>query len=500
MGIKIASYQVEIKPSSSWTTVAAGHVLSVRGGIKFSGNGEFPIAFGDSTDVSCSVELREAALASVPDRMPIRITFTMDAGSAMAFNGVVIKASRTYRKRVWSLECEGAKTLVSTTRAYSPIFERRVAATKTTASSIEDPSDALYVGGPVNWGLWQAGGRPYEQAGSYPTAAFYYSCDQALLAPDFAWLAGDDTWGELQKLAEAAGGQTYQGGDGVVRYKQPLAFASGGAGSYTFTPSDYADIAEESSTRAQVATKVVCPFVPRSVRATQQIAEDTTVRQVQPSASVTFEIETEQPCTHLETSAGLLRLHSISTTSLKTEAINVTYLDGRTVVQGAGGYTHSVTTSAKRFTVTITNDGSLPFYVNKVTLRGRPIVAGTPGSVSSGSGTTVRNVKDNYFIQRRGHAQRIADMTLAFASVSRPVYRLSGSAYDPDRYVGEAVGLTAPAWSLSDAPCFITEIQHDKTGKLATYTLVSTSGLPAGGDYYLVGATDYSGQTRKLTW
>src|SRR5262249_45006677 len=135
-------------------------------------------------------------------------------------------------------ECVGASAFAQPTKAYSGLFVLRALFTKTSASSIEDPANGSYAAGVGNYGLWQAGGRPYEQSGSYPSASFYYSCDQAVLCPPFSWLAGEDAWAELQKLAQAAGGQLYQNTLGTVVYRQPLAIVAN-TPTYPFDESVY---------------------------------------------------------------------------------------------------------------------------------------------------------------------------------------------------------------------------------------------------------------------
>src|SRR6185312_16223160 len=132
--------------------------------------------------------------------VPIRYTTWMDADTSKTFTGIIIRRTRDMNKM--TLDATGMKALIAATKAYSPSFPRRPVATKTTASSIENPATAGYIAGQINYLLWASGGRPYEQSGSYPLATFYYSCDHAILSPDWSWAAGEDSWAECLQLAK----------------------------------------------------------------------------------------------------------------------------------------------------------------------------------------------------------------------------------------------------------------------------------------------------------
>lgn len=492
MPIKLTSAQIDVKPVSSWTPIEARHILDASGSVEISGNRGNALGFGDTNDLKLSLLLAEEALASVPKFMPIRATFLVNGVGPRAFTGIVTTPRRTLKKRAWSLECEGVRKLVSTTRPHSTGRYRRPVATRTTIASVEDPDDPAYQAGMINEALWRSGGRPAEQDFLYPDALFYYSCEQALIAPDWTWLAGEDAWTECLQLARAAGGQLFQGGDGVVYYRQPLSFASGSI-SYTFTASVYKDIEEETPTD-QVATKIVCSYTPRTARPTAEIVNDSTPRQVEAGATITVELEPKYPIPEdgLEFAQG-------STTQLATSAIQATFYDERAVPQGSGGYTHTVDVSAQKIVLTITNTTSRPFKVNKIVLRAQMIVPGEVGRVTAGSGTIERTLEENVFVQTRSHAQILVDMTLAFYGVERPMWTLTGCPFDPARTVGETVGLTVPPWGLSNAPCLIVAIRYSKTGRTCDYTLVSLAGLPQTGNFFLVGS-NYTGQSKQLSW
>lgn len=487
MAVLTASYSVEIKPAGSWTALAAADVLSVRGALEVTGDRDHALAFGDASELTCEIETLGSVWASLTIHpCPVRVTFTIGATPAKAFVGIITEKRRDLDRVM--LRCQGAAALMRVTKAYSPIVQDRPIATATSAASVEDPSDGSYQAGLLNWLFWQAGGRPYEQDFTYPAPIFYYSCEQAILAPDYSWTAGEDSWAEALRLAQAAGGQVFQDGAGVVRYRQPV--GAGTSPTYTFTESVYAGI-EESVSDRPLATKVICSYVPRAARPLQDVVSDDTPRLIPAGDTETINLEPQWPLTSVEqATAG----------QLKPEAITVTWFDGRTVTQGAGGYTHTLTIAAQRVTLAVTNDSSQPIMLHRVTLRGTPVTAGEPGTVSVGAGTIERVIADNPLIQSRGHAERLARMTYATTATARSVRTITGNPFDPSRTVGEVVGLTCSAWSLTAVNHQVLAIRHDETGATSDYDLVDVTGLPVLSDYYIVGATDYTGQTKKLSY
>jgi hypothetical protein len=158
-----------------------------------------------------------------------------------------------------------------------------------------------------------------------------------------------------------------------------------------------------------------------------------------------------------------------------------------------------LTTYAQRITLSITNNSSLPFIVNRIKIDAEPITAGEQGMVTVGSGQPTRTLEDNVYVQTKAHAERLAGMALAFFGAVRTLRTLSGCPYDVNRLVDETVGLTSAALGLSSAPHLITAIRHSDTGTEAEYTLVDTAGLPQTADYWLVQAAVQAG-TKKLGW
>lgn len=487
---QIASFTLEYYSAGSWHAFTSGSVLNVRGNWEIAGD-QLGVAFGDDTDISLSGEQTLANWPNVALITPIRYTTTMGAdGPTRTFVGVVTKRSRTMDKL--DFEATGMKHLVAATKGYSPAFSRRPVATKTTATSADDPTNPGYQGGLINWLLWAAGGRPYEQAGSYPSATFYYSCDQAVLAPDWSWAAGEDAWQECLRMAKDAGGQMYQDASGVVRYRQALGYG-GQTTSDTLTESDYNSIEMSEEPGKLFATRFTCQYIPRRRLGTQQIADDNTPRHVEPGETATIVIEPQNPLASLETVSG----------QLKSDALVVAKLDGTPVAQGGSGYTHTVAVTAARITITVTNASGAPFTIWRVKLRGDPIVSGEAGSVYADSGaspTVERVLEPSPYIQNRRDAQRICDMTLAFYGTARPTVTVRGCVHKPSRAIGGALLLTCAAWSMTAQKHVILSIDHDDTGISADYTLAYVEDLPRTDDFYLIGVTYSSGDNKKLGW
>lgn len=483
MTVYTADFTAEWKPSGSWDDITS-HIESISGDLELSGNRSNALSFGDSSTMRCSVKTVNLTLQGTAYLdVPVRIEFDINSTAKVEFHGIITGRDRDQQSLTFS--CEGFQHVIARTRVYTPVRFRRPAATQTTISSVEDPSDGAYQAGLINEALWRAGGRPADQDFDYPSATFYYNVPEyAILAPEWSWLAGENAWDECLKLAQAAGGQLLQGADGIVRYVQPLSYGDGSA-SYTFDENVYGDLTERGTSERTV-TKVCCPYIPRVRQGMQQVVNDTTPRLVAAGATETIVIEAQNPLASLLLAAG----------KLPSDAIKATFLDGRVV--SASDYTQSVALAGQRITISITNNTSTPFAINALTIQGEPIVAGEAGVVEVGSGSNALTIQDNAYIQSRAHAERLAAMTLAFHGTTLPLRTASGCVYDPNRSVGETVALTSSRWSLSAVPHVIVAIRHSNTGMQSEYDLVPVSGLPKSSEFFIISSTDYTGLSRKL--
>lgn len=480
--ITTARYQVEWRPSAGWVDIS-DQVLHVAGGSEMSGSPENALAFGDSAESTADVEVRAASLAAVAwARTPIRITFTINGVAANAFGGIVVERAREGERL--QFRCTGYAELIRATKAYSPPFYLRPVATKTSGSSIDDPGSPSYAAGLVNWILWQAGGRPIEQAASYPSAAFFYSCDQAALAPTWSWAAGEDGWAECQKLAQAAGGQMFQRADGTVCYRQPYGYADA-TPLATFDEAVYRDVREEQSA-ARRATAVRCTYLQRAERPMQQVAEESTPRLIFPGEAQTIVVEPSWPITTLDLNGN----------SLPGDALQMTFGSGEKAVLGQH-YTATASAEAQQITLVVTSITSYPLQLWGYTLRGKPIMASEGGSVVVGASDEQRTLDDNPYIQSEQHARRLASLYLKYYAAPRPVRTLQGCVFDPARTVGEVVNLTVSRWGIVAQPHIILSISHDETGLLVDYRLAYVGDLPRASEYFQVGPS-YAGQSKKI--
>jgi hypothetical protein len=88
-------------------------------------------------------------------------------------------------------------------------------------------------------------------------------------------------------------------------------------------------------------------------------------------------------------------------------------------------------------------------------------------------------------------------MGVAIYGTARAVRNVTGCPYDPDRFVGEVVGLTNTALGLSNTQHLITAKSDSETGSGTDYDMIDVTGLPVSSDYYTVSTSSQSG-THKL--
>lgn len=488
MAVTTAKYQVEWKPAGAWVDITA-HVLEVRGGNEITGNPDNALAFGDSSDSKADVTTKSASLSSTSwARTPIRVTYTINGVADRAFAGIITERSRDGSSLTFT--CTGYAELIRATKAYSPLFQLRPVATKTTATSSEDPTSGSSRAGLINWIFWQAGGRPLEQNfnPTYQAAAkFWYSCDQAALAPLWSWAAGEDGWAECQKLAQASGGQVFQASDGTVCYRQPYGYADA-APLYLFDASVYGAGPTEQASAAKLSTSVRCSYLQRAERPMQKVAEDSTPKIIWPGRTEVLTIEPSWPITELE----------LNGTSLMSDALQMTYGAGEKATLGVQ-YTATAVYAAQQIVVTITSTTAYALQLWGYVLKGKPIMASEGGSVVVGSGSEQRTLDDNPYVQTPEHARRLAYLYLLYYGAPRPLRTIRRCPFDPNRTVGEVVNLTIPEWGITAQPHVITGIDHDETGLFADYQLAYVGDLPKASDYFQIGPS-YAGQNKKITY
>lgn len=482
MPYRTLTYTVSYKLGGVWT--AATKILRISGSMTASTNADNPLAFGDGAGVSCSIDVMRDALPSPWYHTPVKVDMAVstDGGAAVGntiFNGVI--TSRESDGPITTLTCADYSTLVRAQKLYSPMFLRRPAATATGAATVENPDDASYAGGIINYILWQAGGRPYQQSATYPDADFYYLCDQAPFAPPYAWLAGDDAWQEAQKLCQASGGQLYQDARGVMRYVQPLAFSQP-VTSLTLNESVYGKL-RETITTAQSAGRVTVPYTPRMVQSMQFVIEDETPRLLKPGETIYFDLEPKWPVVQW----GAFNAYA------------TTFTGGVVPYDHTSGVTWGYAFAAQKCQVQMTNHRTNEsIVVNRIEVKGRPLVAGEAATVTVGSGDPEIVKTDNEYIQDEAYARRFATMTLAFYGTARAVYTADGCPFEATRMIGDVVPLSSTDYGLSSVPCLITSADHDDTGGTKSYQLVPVADLPTLNNTFIWGHNYASADSRAL--
>jgi hypothetical protein len=486
----LAYNQAHWNLGAGWVDITS-YVISAEGGGEMTGNRDNALAFGDSSNTSATIVLKDDLGGFGWQRKAIRLTYTMNGVSAVAFLGIMVGRRRRSNEQTLTFECMGFAELIRTTRAYSMLLYRRPIATKTTLTSVEDPTNIAWRGGLINYILWMAGGRPLSQ-NSNPTyaaaAKFWYACDQALIAPLWSWTAGEDGWAECLKLAQASGGQIYQGLDGTVRYRQPYGIADA-TSTYTFDENVYDENGvEEEETTDQLVDSVSCTFVSRQLRAMQKIIEETESRIIGIGEAAVIVVEPSWPIYELDLDAS---------GNLKAESFTISYPWFGSPVLNTD-YTLGLSWAAQRITLTVTNISSYPLILWGYRLSGKPVVVGTSGNVTVGTGATQRSQGDNPYIQNEHDARRLCKLIKLYYGSSRPVRSISGCPYDPARLVGEVVGLTNSRLSLTASPHIILSISHDDTGLFSSYELAYCGDLPVASEYFQIGP-DYTGVSKKIT-
>ena len=515
--VTLPTYQVEVYVSGSWYDVSA-YVTNVDIDIRTTGDAS-GLSFGSAVTPTASVQLMDVGTVLIddtPNRLidtdgmqlldsaiwhpweltPIRISFGFSTSTLLPrFSGVITARSRNGAIDV-TWECRGWDAIIESTTIRSPAFIGRMIATKTTPTQSDDPSTiSTYTGGIINYILWQCGGRPYEQAASYPSATFYYSCANSLIAPAYSWIAGEGSWEALLRFVRAAGGQMYQDSLGVMRYTDPFSMNTGSS-THHFTDevltaaqrasgnkTGYQAISSRASTE-QALSAVNASYVTRVLQGSQQVYEDTIPRYLAVGASVVIDLDLQLPIAAL----SFVGVDTIEIQSATFVAHNRS----------------TVSWSAQRVTIIVTNTHTRPIQIERIYVIAQPIAVEEEGTASySATGTLQSNrtltLEDSPWVQDRRHAEQLCRMAWDLYSNVGEVITISGCAYDPDRTLGELVSLTCADWDLNSVLHRIVGIRP-YNGSWMDVDLCAVGNLPTIDDVWVIGTTYGPTATRRISY
>ncbi len=488
----------------TWITISNTYVESINGSIESTSNPDNALSFGTPSDPSASVTLENIAYktdtrvgdASVIGKK-VRLSFAFDTSDYVpVFIGVVTEISINGKSVTWSLG--GILTFLINAKVYTQIYYRKPIATKTTSTSIEDPSDPDYNAGMINLALWESGGRPYEQitavyTESSPNFKFWYSLEQSTIAPEYSWFSGENLLDEIYMLARAAGGQIFQGVDGVVRYVQPLSYSddsSYGGVFYTFTDTVYETYSEHIS-KAEDVGALKLTYTPMRVQPIMNVVEDKTPRYILPNSYIDVELAPER---------AVYEYVNLGQTWV-ADIIKAMLIDNSDVTPTIS----QISATAARVSLRITNPSTTKaMVVYQITIQGLPLEAEDDLVATYGSGEPERNIESNPYIQSVVHADRLLRMIFDFYGINKPVITLSGVQFDPDRYIGELVKIQTQYNTILSGGIEttntniyrITSIAHDNTGTKMDISCVEVADLPNRSDMFIIG-TVYAGATSK---
>lgn len=493
------------------------HVIEISGSMISNGNIQNGLSFGSYVEPSASLTVfrRFVIHASVGNGYDVSLWIGNRIRIYQAFETSTYKpifvgviSSYSINNEELTYEIAGMLEYFRNIKLNTPVYYGKPIATRTSATSIEDPATVGYSAGLLNYVFWQAGGRPWAQSSNatYVSAAkFWYECDQSVINSDWLWLANENLVDEVFTLARAAGGQIYEYADvltgtaqAVVRFIDPLNFAStaGYSSYYNFTTDTYQSFGKRVSVENKVG-KITCKFATRRLQPSQEVYADKTPYLIRNGETRTFICNPSLPVYEYET--------------INSSAVNA----APTISSAGSSKTISLTVSAtsiagSQVTLSITNSTGFPAIIAGITLRGRPIAVEEEGEVEVGASTPVQAIEDSPYIQSREHALRLAKMVYNTFSDVRPTVTLQGVIYDPDRFVGELVqvdntdnvvysGFTQ-TWVQDTSIYRIIRIAHNNTGTSMDIDLVPITTLLNPTDFYIVNTSYTSAISKQLAF
>jgi hypothetical protein len=486
-------YYVDRLISGAWVQQSVTNIVMVRSQAQSTGNIHNGLAFGTAVVSTFVVECTiDEGIGVNWYETVIRVRLGYDTSSALVVaQGIIESWEEDYPTILW--QCRGYDFWIERTPCYSPVVYRRPIATLTSAASIEDPTQTGYAAGLINLIFWNAGGRPYEQQSSYATALFYYSCDQALIAPEFSWVSGDNGWKLINDLASIAGGQIYQDLGGVIYYRNPLSFAYGTA-VVTLTPNYFEKVTVKVNPQESV-NEVRCTYMRRYIGVMQEVHNDTTPRLILPSQSRSFISSMQYPVYSYESGIAL---------SGALPAADYVANMGDGSLATTSQLTATITqVAAEQIMVGYANTTTEPSNLQKTVIHGQPVIPEVEQMTSIGSGIPSLRIPNSPLIQTLSHANRLCQMVYDFYNPIKGIITLHGFGFDPTLGVGQLVYLTTQRLNVTNLLCRIVGIQgviDPQQGAICDLQLIDVSGLPKITDCFIIGTVYVSTDVRILAY
>lgn len=498
----LPKFKVEVfTPASVWVELTNALITSISGSVD-STTSVNAMSFGSPSEPRATLEIEDYApyliykLSSpIWINRQIRISFGFDTSDYVpAFYGIIKTISKS--NEMVQLTLGGVEEFIRKIKLTSPIYFRKPAATKTTIASIEDPANFSYAAGAINYALWNAGGRPYEQKdiNYFEVEAdwrFWYSLEQSIITPEYIWFSGDNTLDELYTLARATGGQLYQGVNGVYHYSQPLSFGdvSGYGGVYFTFTDDFFDGYEENIAATELVGTVKLTFSQRFIQPDEIIIEDKVRRLFTPSESNVIELSPSAPIWSYN---GIIPYDPVTAQN----TIKAVLLTNEAVTPTIGAVVYD---STKISLGIINPSATTSMLIHSITITGRTLKVGEDMTVSYGSELPVVIIENNPYIQNKDHATRLARMIFDFYNDPKPIITLNNVIYDPDRFVGELVKLNS-MFRNDGAVYRIIKLSHENIGTSMSVSLVDVSNLPTRANMFIIGTAYSAGDTRQLSY
>ena len=496
--VALPTRRVRVYLTGAWVDITSD-IVDVEGDYAITGGSDDGVGFGVARSPNVGVTYARERIGTAWKDTPIEISFGFNGTNPQFFIGRITEVEEDRRGGRWT--AAGYQELIAATPDIrTKLLRRRPVFTATTASSNEDPDNAGSETGIGNIILWRSGGRPYEQSATYPAALFYYSCQTAILAPEWTWLNGGDALDALNEICKAAGGVVYQSEDGVIRYQEPMSYGVG-ATSVHYTDSagakdaatrvasglaQFGDIKRAGKLRQRVVDQIRCAFVTRRLQGVQRIYQDTTPRVIEASSAITITLDLQRPQYTLQrvvATGYTMRSTAATTTSDVTVTIGATY--------------------AQQVTITLTNTLSEPVGISELSAYGQPLVAVEEGTATYGTpGSVPRSyaVPESVYIQSKGYADRLCRLHYDWYATPRPPTTLSGCGFDPRRTIGEIVLLTDSVLGISAERHRVMSKRVNQRGTEMELIVVSVVGLPVSTDFFVNGTTYADGDVRQLIY